>query len=145
VTGGYRPGRRGDLADFADGTPTLIGWTPDLRRDRRETRHHRAQRAGQIYKKALAERVDLSVDEHRAEQSELIARPEGIRELRAIANGPKAGLRYKIDSWLAIVRYLERAAKLHGTDAPMRTEIMTISSIDQQIAELEAELERESQ
>jgi hypothetical protein len=99
--------------------------------------------AGALYKKALTSRVDLSVDEHRAEQSELIA--EGIRELRAIANGPKAGLRYKIDSWLAIVRYLERAAKLHGTDAPMRTEIMTISSIDQQIAELEAELERESQ
>jgi hypothetical protein len=97
-------------------------------------------RAGQLYKKALASRVDLSVDEHRVEQSELIA--EGIRELRAIANGPKAGLRYKIDSWLAIVRFLERAAKLHGTDAPLKTEVMTISTIDQQILALEAELRR---
>jgi hypothetical protein len=100
-------------------------------------------RAGQLYKKALASRVDLSVDEHRVEQSELIA--EGIRELRAIANGPKAGLRYKIDSWLAIVRFLERAAKLHGTDAPTKTEILTLGGIDQQIAELELELGRKGQ
>jgi hypothetical protein len=101
------------------------------------------QRAGQLYKKALASRVDLSVDEHRAEQSELIA--EGIRELRAIANSAKAGLRYKIDSWLAVVRFLERAAKLHGTDAPTKTEILTLGGIDQQIAELELELGRKGQ
>jgi hypothetical protein len=98
------------------------------------------QRCGAIYRKVLAERVDLSVDEHRAEQADLI--DEAICELRAIANGPKAGLRYKIDSWLAIVRFLERKAKLYGLDEPTKTEVLTITGIDAEIAKLEQELGR---
>jgi hypothetical protein len=98
------------------------------------------QRCGAIYRKVLAERVDLSVDEHRAEQADLI--DEAVRELRAIANGPKAGLRYKIDSWLAIVRFLERKAKLYGLDEPTKTEVLTITGLDAEIAKLEQELGR---
>jgi hypothetical protein len=98
------------------------------------------QRAGQLYRAALAAIPARNVDEHRAEASEMC--DQAIRELLSIAKDPKAGLRHKIDSWHCIRSWEEHRARILGTNAPIRTEVMTLSNIDQQIAELEAELER---
>jgi hypothetical protein len=100
------------------------------------------QRAGQLYRAALAAIPARNVDEHRVEASELA--DLAVKGLLTIATDVRAGLRYRIDAWLAIARWEEHRARLLGTNAPIRTEVLTLSGIDQQIQQLELELEREN-
>jgi hypothetical protein len=81
-----------------------------------------------------------SIDEHRAQDGAVIEK--AIAALMSIATDAKSGLRHRIDSWLAIERFLDRRARLFGLDAPLKHEVLTIGNLDQQIMELEAELER---
>ena len=93
------------------------------------------QRCGQLYRQALAEIPMRNVDEHRAEAGELA--DAAVKDLVRIATDVKAGLRYRIDTWLAIARWEEHRCRLVGSLAPLRTEIQTIGSIDAEIARLE--------
>jgi hypothetical protein len=97
-------------------------------------------RAHALYQDALTRMPIASIDEHRAQDGAVIEK--AIAALMTIATDAKSGLRHRIDSWLAIERFLDRRARLFGLDAPLKHEVLTISSLDQQIMELEAELER---
>jgi hypothetical protein len=57
------------------------------------------QRCGQLYAQALAMIPMRNVDEHRAEATELA--DLAVRSLIFIATDVKAGLRNRIDAWLA--------------------------------------------
>jgi hypothetical protein len=96
------------------------------------------QRAWQLYRATLAAAPMKSVDEHRHEAGTLA--DAAVKNLLTIATDVKAGLRSRIDAWSVIRSWEEHRAKLYGTNAPVRTEVLTISSIDQQIVELELEL-----
>jgi hypothetical protein len=100
------------------------------------------QRCGQLYAQALAMIPAKSVDEHRQEAGTLC--DQAVRDLLVIATDVKTGLRYRIDSWCAIKVWEEHRARILGTNAPTRTEVLTLSGIDQQIADLELELERQN-
>jgi hypothetical protein len=101
------------------------------------------QRCGQLYRQTLAEIPMRNVDEHRAEAGELA--DKAVKDLLTIAMDVKAGLRNRIDAWLAIARWEEHRARLLGTLAPLRTEIMTLGGIDAEIARLEVELRSTSE
>jgi hypothetical protein len=60
------------------------------------------QRCGQLYAQALAMIPMRNVDEHRAEAGELA--DQAVRDLLTIAMDVRAGLRNRIDAWLAIAR-----------------------------------------
>jgi hypothetical protein len=97
------------------------------------------QRCGQLYRQTLTEIPLRNVDEHRVEAGELA--DQAVRNLLTIAMDVRAGLRNRIDAWLAVARWEEHRARLLGTNAPLRTEIMTLGGIDAEIARLEIELE----
>jgi hypothetical protein len=96
------------------------------------------QRCGQLYAQALAMIPAKSIDEHRIEAGTLC--DQAVKDLLTIATDVKTGLRHRIDSWCAIKVWEEHRARILGTNAPMKTEILTLSSIDEQIAALEVEL-----
>lgn len=95
---------------------------------------------GKLYRQALAEYplTAMSIDEHRAEENDLI--DAAIRELMVIAFDHRSMPRSRIDSWLAIERFMERRAKMLGLDAPTRSEVVTLGALDMEIQKLEAEL-----
>jgi len=97
-----------------------------------------SQRCGQIYRQTLAEIPMRCVDEHRTEAAEFADKM--IKDLLTIVTDIKVGTRSRIDACSVIRSWEEHKAKLYGTYAPLRTEVMTISSIDSAIAELEREL-----
>jgi hypothetical protein len=97
-----------------------------------------SQRCGQLYRQALADIPTHNVDEHRTEALEFADRM--IAKLLGITGDAKAGIRSRIDAISIIRSWEEHKAKLVGSYAPLRTEVMTISSIDAEIAKLELEL-----
>jgi hypothetical protein len=101
------------------------------------------QRCGQLYREALAEIPMHDVDELRADSIELSNRM--VKNLLVIAENENASERCRIDASAVIRSWEEHKAKTCGTYVPTKTEITTISALDQQIQQLELELERESQ
>jgi hypothetical protein len=93
-----------------------------------------------IYKKALAENslTALAIDEHRAEQIDLIEAM--IRELMCIAYDQRKSDRSRIDAILSVKSFIEEKAKLLGLYSPTRTEIVTLGALELEITKLEAEL-----
>jgi len=100
-----------------------------------------AARVGQLYRRALADYplTAMSIDEHRAEENDLI--DAAIRELMVIAFDHRSMPRSRIDAWLAIERFMERRAHMLGIDAPTRSEVVTLGALDMEIQKLEAELD----
>ena len=95
-----------------------------------------------LYRQALAEIPAYQIDEHRAEELELI--DTAINRLLAIAEDGDVSPRTRVEAWSAIRGWAERKAKLLGLDAPLRTEIVTLTEIDAEIRRLEAELSVQS-
>lgn len=100
-----------------------------------------AQRAHQIWEKALADLPAPKLAEHRASQLTLI--DAAIRDLLKIARDEQVSPRTRVESWTALRGWAERQAKLLGTDSPTRKEITVISQdvVDAEIQKLTAELE----
>ena len=98
------------------------------------------QRAGQVYRAALARNplTVTQIDEHRAEEVELIDR--AVQYLLGIALDEQTSPRTRVEAWSAIRGWAERKAKLLGLDCPARVEVVTLDHLDAQIAALEAEL-----
>jgi len=94
-----------------------------------------------IYRDALARSplTAVQIDEHRLEALETIDVAE--YHLMKIATAEKTSPRSRIEAWAAIRAWEERRSKLIGLDAPTRHEVLTVHSIDAQIAALEAELD----
>lgn len=97
------------------------------------------QYAGQLYRQALAEVPVQAVEEHRAEELELI--DTAINRLLVIAASGDSSPRAKIEAWNSIRGWAERKAKLLGLDAPTKHEVVTLDAIDREIARLAAELD----
>lgn len=95
------------------------------------------QRAHELYQRAIAEAPVRQVDEHRAEEVELI--DTAIRDLLLVA-GDHSDPRSSVAAWNAIRGWAERKAKLLGLDAPLKVQALTLDVIDAEIARLEAEL-----
>lgn len=101
--------------------------------------------AARIYREALAEIPAAAIDEHRAEELELI--DTAINRLMAIALNAEVydsgslvvTPRTKVEAWTSIRGWAERKAKLLGLDAPQRHDI-TLDAINAEIAILQAEL-----
>jgi hypothetical protein len=94
------------------------------------------QRAGQLYREALAQVPRMAVEEHRVEELELY--DTAIHQLMRIASSqdPTVTPRTKVEAWTAIRGFAERKAKLLGLDAPARHEVISLDAIDAEIAEL---------
>lgn len=81
-----------------------------------------AQRAHAIYKQALTERPFAQVDEHRAEEMELL--DLGTRRLMAIAVATATtSPRTAVEAWNAIRGYSDSRRKLLGLDAPQQINV----------------------
>lgn len=97
------------------------------------------QRVGQIYRKALADIPVNAVEEHRAEETELI--DMAINRLLVLANDGDVYPKDRVEAWNSIRGWAERKAKLLGLDAPTKHEVVTIDAVDREIARLTGELE----
>lgn len=105
-------------------------------------------RCCQLYKEGLTNHPlsAIKVDEHRMEDLRLI--DKAIADLMGIALQPPPGVegvkwpaaRDRVEAWNAVRGYLERKAKMLGTDAPTQMQVSTIDAIDQEIIKLQAEL-----
>jgi len=115
------------------------------------------RRAGAAIRRALTNMVRFAQDEMRV--MELMSLEEleaqAWRTLRnahvIVSNGhivhdetgmPLQDDRYILEMIDRVVRIKERRAKMMGLDAPSRAEVISIDSIDSEIAKLEAEIER---
>jgi hypothetical protein len=96
------------------------------------------QRAGQLYRDALADVPAQQVDEHRAEELELI--DLAVNRLMSIAADPETSPRTRVEAWSAIRGWSERKAKLPGLDSPSKHQVLTLDAIDAEIGRLTAEL-----
>lgn len=96
------------------------------------------QRAGQLYRLALAEVPAQQIEEHRAEELDLI--DTAVNRLLALAADGSVSPRTRIEAWNSIRGWAERKAKLLGLDAPTKHEVVTLDAIDREIARLSAEL-----
>lgn len=94
------------------------------------------QRAGQLYREALAQVPRMAVEEHRVEELELY--DTAIHQLMRIATSQDQTVtpRTKVEAWTAIRGFAERKAKLLGLDAPSKHEVISLDAIDAEIAEL---------
>lgn len=92
------------------------------------------QRAGQLYREALAQIPRMAVEEHRVEEQELY--DTAIHQLMKIATSVTTTPKVKVEAWAAIRGYAERKAKLLGLDAPSKHEVISLDAIDREIAEL---------
>lgn len=114
------------------------------------------QRAFTIYREALAAIPAAQLDEHRAEELQqldyLSSKAFEVLERRhvTVSNGRVIYLDDEadpleddgpvLDAIKTLLRIQERKAKLLGLDAPARHEVMTLDSLDAQIAELTSAL-----
>jgi hypothetical protein len=96
------------------------------------------QRAGQIYRAALSDIPAQQVDEHRAEELELI--DLAVNRLMSIAADPETSPRTRVEAWSAIRGWSERKSKLLGLDSPSKHEVITLDAINAEIEKLAAEL-----
>lgn len=116
----------------------------EMRRDRHGFREIGAElgisgkRAHELYQEALAAIPAAQVDEHRAEEVDLI--DTAVRELLSICRNPDVSPRTAIEGWATIRGWSEYRAKLLGLNAPDRHEVVTLDAIDEQIRILTAEL-----
>jgi hypothetical protein len=95
------------------------------------------QRAGQIYRAALSDIPAQQVDEHRAEELELI--DTAVNRLMSIAADPETSPRTRVEAWSAIRGWSERKSKLLGLDSPSKHEVITLDAINAEIEKLAAE------
>lgn len=107
-----------------------------------------AQRAHAIYKEALAERPAMQVDEHRAEEIEMI--DLAVRRLMTIAvsTDPAVSPRTKVEAWSSLRSWAEWKGKLLGLPAPQQVQVnhSVDTDFDRAYAELlETMRERERQ
>src|ERR1700752_1383914 len=95
-----------------------------------------AQRAHQIYRDALDSIPAQQVDEHRAEDLDLIDRATG--ELLDIAFDPSVSPRTRVEAFSALRGWSERRAKLVGYDAPtqVQAEVLQGTPADIELREL---------
>jgi hypothetical protein len=96
------------------------------------------QRAGQIYRAALSDIPAQQVDEHRAEEMELI--DLAVNRLMVIAADSEVSARTQVEAWSAIRGWAERKSKLLGLDSPSKHEVITLDAINAEIEKLTAEL-----
>jgi hypothetical protein len=57
-----------------------------------------------------------------------------------LSDNPQITPRTKVEAWNSLRGWAEHKAKLLGLFAPTKAEVVTISALDQQIAQLEAEM-----
>jgi DNA-binding CsgD family transcriptional regulator len=98
------------------------------------------QRVEQIWKRGIERLPIANLNEHRTNQLQLIM--TAIRELLVIARNPAVSPRTRVEAWSTIRGWVEREARLLGTDAIQRREIsvVTTDAVDAAIHDLEAEL-----
>lgn len=102
------------------------------------------QRAGQIYREALAEIPRQAVHEHRMEELELV--DTAMNRLMAIAADATVTPRTRVDAWSAIRMWSEHKARLLDLYPPTksRVEVVTQDQIEAAIEDLERQItERE--
>lgn len=73
------------------------------------------QRAGQLYRSALAEVPRQAVEEHRIEEAELV--DTAVNKLMALAADATVTPRTRVEAWVAIRGWADRKAKLLALDA----------------------------
>ena len=97
------------------------------------------QRVHAIYKKALAEVPRTQVEEHLAEELQLI--DDAIRDLLLIAKDHSKP-RNVVESWNAIARFIELEARLLDLfpAAKSRVQVITEDVVEAEIARLHAEI-----
>lgn len=103
------------------------------------------QRVSQIWKRGIERLPIANLNEHRANQLQLIM--TAYRELVAIARNPAVSARTRVEAWSTIRGWAERESKLLGTDAVSRREISIVTSdvIDNAIRDLEGQLALDAQ
>ncbi|MGH7743293.1 MAG: hypothetical protein ACREQ5_00525 [Candidatus Dormibacteria bacterium] len=94
------------------------------------------QMVGRIYQEALAEIPIHQIDEHRAEEMDLI--DLATNRLMALAADTTVTPRTRIEAWNSICRWAEHKAKLLGLLAPQKVQVMSMDALDAEIAELKA-------
>ena len=100
-----------------------------------------AQGAQQLYAAAIAEAPVARLEEHRAEEVELI--DTATHELLTIVRDRDIAPRIRVEAWTAIRGWAERKAKLLGLDAPLKARATVISEdvLDAEIERLTSEIE----
>lgn len=104
------------------------------------------QRAGQLYREALAEIPRQEVHEHRLEELELV--DTAMNRLMSIAADPSVTPRTRVDAWSAIRMWSEHKARLMDLYPPTKTrlEVVTQDQIEAAIEDLERQIaEREQE
>ena len=101
------------------------------------------QRAGQLYREALAQVPRMAVEEHRVEELELY--DTAIHQLMRIATDTTVTPRTRVEAWTSIRGFAERKAKLLGLDSPAKFEVISLDAIDAKIIELTRELAGETE
>lgn len=99
-----------------------------------------AQGAQQLYSAALADAPVAQIEEHRAEERELV--DTATRELLELACDRDVTPRTRIEAWTAMRGWAERKARLLGLDAPTKVSasVITLEQVDAEIARLEQQL-----
>lgn len=103
--------------------------------------------AGKIYRAALARNPlsAMQVDEHRLEETELCDTATRALLQLALSTERENGRavvspRTKVEAWNAIRGWSEHKARMLGLNAPTTVQVDSLSSLDAQIMELEAQL-----
>ena len=96
------------------------------------------QRAGQLYREALAEVHRMDTEENRQEELGLV--DTATSRLMAIAMDTSVSPRTRVEAWSGIRQWAEHKAKLLGLNAAVKHEVITLDYLDQQIAQLSAEV-----
>jgi hypothetical protein len=100
------------------------------------------QYAWELYQQVLTEYPSSQVDELRTEQQILI--DDAIQNLLTIAMSEQESGRTRVEAWNSIRGWLEQQAKVFGLNAPIKSEVLTLSQVDMEIMKLERELEEAS-
>ena len=98
-----------------------------------------------IYKAACAKVPSEAVHTLRVQSTELADR--AIADLLTIAENEQVSPRTRTEAWTSIKGWSESLRKLHGADAPARTQVTVVSedTINAEIERLTAEMERQAQ
>lgn len=78
------------------------------------------QRAGQLYRAALADIPRQAINEHQVEELELI--DTAVNRLMAIAADASVSPRTRVEAWSSVRGWAERKARLMGLDSPSQVE-----------------------
>jgi hypothetical protein len=98
------------------------------------------QRAGQLYREALADVPAQAVEEHRVEELELI--DTAVNQLMEITADGAVSPRTRVEAWSAIRAWADRKSKLLGLDSPTQIDA-TVTEVTQEDIEL-SEMIREA-